>query len=314
MRYVPILICAILSVSMTPSSVRADPVRKPALECTAGGPTSPARFTQLSPGRAEYSFGGACISRDGHSFAYRIDATWTPPENGKGNANATEILHIDMTSGPSQSYSILLGARCNADPWLYSVNCERIGDNVPGEVRTWWYDVTRAPFPFSRLGIPHDQRAALRKQYDRANGVFDRSDLYSDRAALEPVERIGTQTGATEMTEQAVPAAARPNGAEAGIIIVSGNPPHQPAAGAETNMVELQSVVGQRATSLQVTTGMLSSMHESTQNVAGNLREGAASAPETEPPICANARAARARNSPAAPGLEQQCLAAGGRL
>ena len=33
-----------------------------------------------------------------------------------------------------------------------------------------------------------------------------------------------------------------------------------------------------------------------------------------DPPICANARAAKARNSPAAPGLERQCISAGGKL
>ncbi|MEO6364564.1 MAG: hypothetical protein ABIO38_00720 [Luteimonas sp.] len=310
MRSTTLLLSALAIAPLAIPVAQADPPRTAALQCTAGGLAAPPKFTQLSPGRAEYSFSGACISRDGHSFAYRVDATWTPPEIGRGNANATEILHIDMTSGPSQSYTILLGGQCGADPWLYNVRCGRIGDTVPEEVRAWWYDVTRAPFPFSRLGIPNEQRAALRRQYDRANGVFDRSDRYSDRVTLEPIERIGTQTGATEMTEQAVPAAARPNGAESGIIIVSGNPPHQPAATAETGMVELQSVASQRATRLQATTGMLSGIDESAHNVAGNLREGAA----PEPPICVNARGARARNSPAAPGLEQQCLAAGGRL
>lgn len=34
---------------------------------------------------------------------------------------------------------------------------------------------------------------------------------------------------------------------------------------------------------------------------------------QPDPPICANARSARARNSPAAPGLEAQCRAAGGK-
>lgn len=33
-----------------------------------------------------------------------------------------------------------------------------------------------------------------------------------------------------------------------------------------------------------------------------------------EPPICASARSARARNSPAATNLEAQCRAAGGKL
>ena len=34
--------------------------------------------------------------------------------------------------------------------------------------------------------------------------------------------------------------------------------------------------------------------------------------PKVDPPICAKARVARGRNSPAAPGLEQQCRAEGG--
>ena len=35
--------------------------------------------------------------------------------------------------------------------------------------------------------------------------------------------------------------------------------------------------------------------------------------PAPDPPICVNARVARARNSPAAAGLEAQCRAAGGK-
>ena len=37
-------------------------------------------------------------------------------------------------------------------------------------------------------------------------------------------------------------------------------------------------------------------------------------APPPDPPICQNARAARKRGSPAAPGLEAQCKAQGGSL
>lgn len=297
MRYIAMLLTAILSIALAPSSAHADPQRTPALQCTAGGLTAHPKFTQLSPGRAEYSFSGACISRDGHSFAYRIDATWTPPENGRGNANATEILHIDMTSGPSQSYSILLGARCGADPWLYNVNCERVGDNVPDEVRAWWWDVTRAPFPFSRLGIPHGQRAALRAEYDRANGVFDRSSLYSDRAAIETFEKISTQPTGMGMTERAAPAATRPTGAEAGIIIVSGSAPYRQEQQPGTAM------------SSAINAGLLEAASTNRNDSVELVRPSS-----VQPPICANARQARARNSPAAPGLERQCVAAGGTL
>jgi hypothetical protein len=38
-----------------------------------------------------------------------------------------------------------------------------------------------------------------------------------------------------------------------------------------------------------------------------------AAKPAFDPPICVNARAARARNSPAATNLEAQCKAAGGK-
>ena len=34
----------------------------------------------------------------------------------------------------------------------------------------------------------------------------------------------------------------------------------------------------------------------------------------TDPPICQSARSARQRKSPAAPGLERQCIAAGGTM
>lgn len=37
-------------------------------------------------------------------------------------------------------------------------------------------------------------------------------------------------------------------------------------------------------------------------------------APPPDPPICVNARAAKARNNPAAAGLEAQCKALGGKL
>lgn len=286
MRSTLLLLSVVIFAALAPSRAQADPPRTPALQCTAGGMTARPKFTQRPPGRAEYRFGGACIGRDGHSFAYRLDATWTPSENGAGNANATEILHIDMTSGPSQSYSIVLGARCGADPWLHNAVCQRVGDNVPDEVSAWWWDVTSMAFPFSRRGIPHDQRIALRGQYDRANdGVLDRSTLYSDRATIEAIDRVSTQAAGMDMAEQTAPAAARPTGAEAGIIIVSGNTPYRRTANV------LAPVMTQDNESMQVSKPA-----------------------NSDPPICASARKARARNSPATAGLEAQCRATGGDL
>jgi hypothetical protein len=41
--------------------------------------------------------------------------------------------------------------------------------------------------------------------------------------------------------------------------------------GAEVSMVQLQSLVSQRATALQLTTGMMRSINDSTKTVAGNI-------------------------------------------
>lgn len=288
----PLLLVAVFLALASPAA-QADPPRTSALQCAGGGLAAPPEFTQVSRGRTEYRFSGACIGREGHSFAYRVDATWTPTENGRGNASATEILHIDMTSGPARSYSILLGASCGADPWLYpGTTCQRIGDNVPAEVREWWWDVTSAPFPFSRRGIPHGQHASLRAQYDRANGVFDSRSLYSERTSIETVEKVGTQAAGMEMTEQAVAAAARPTGGEAGIIIVSGNTPYVRTQSASTPAIEA---------------GPLHRAGTPTSEAIQTI--GAAS----KLSICATARQARARNSPSAPGLEARCTEAGGQ-
>ncbi len=42
-------------------------------------------------------------------------------------------------------------------------------------------------------------------------------------------------------------------------------------SGAEISMIELQSLVSQRSTSLQLTTGMMNSVNEGTKSVAGNI-------------------------------------------
>lgn len=288
MRSTLIFLYAAAFMALLPSSAQADPPRTPALQCTAGGLAEPPKFSQLSPGRAEYRFGGVCISREGHSFAYRIHGTWTPTENGRGNASATEVMHMDMTSGPSRSYTILFGASCSADPWLYGSQCQRIGDNMPDEVRAWWWDAQRAPFPFSRNGIPRDQRAALRAAYDRANGVGQPVNLHEERVALEPAEKIGTLIGTREVPAQAALPSERSVGSEAGIIIVSGSgePDRPEAAAAMLGTILLPST---------------------SQSATGATSEAAV--PQNS--ICEAARKARARNSPSAPGLERRCAAAG---
>jgi len=60
-------------------------------------------------------------------------------------------------------------------------------------------------------------------------------------------------------------------------------------------------------------------MDDSATEVASDSRHSAAieamrEAAKPDPPICASARSARARNSPAAPGLARQCVQAGGTL
>ena len=168
----PTLLSAALAAGMAliPAVVHADPPRVPSVSCTGGGLSSPAKFTQISPGRAEYNFSGVCTRHDGRSFGYRAIATWTPSETNPVNANASEIYRIDALSGPSQSYDVVVGARCASDPWLNSVNCANVGDNIPDDLRELWPDFADSPFPYSRRGIPYDQRAALLAEYERANG------------------------------------------------------------------------------------------------------------------------------------------------
>lgn len=180
MRHAIFLLPAVLSMALAsglallPAAARADPPRTPSVTCTGGGMSEPAKFTQVSPGRAEYHFSGVCIHRNGQSFGYRVAATWTPSEANPQNANASEIYRIDALSGPSQSFDVVVGARCDRDPWLHGVNCTHVGDNIPDELRALWPDFADSPFPYSRRGIPYDQRPALLAEYERANGASDR--------------------------------------------------------------------------------------------------------------------------------------------
>ena len=180
-----------------PAVAHADPPRESSLTCTAGGLREPPKFTQASPGRAEYSFGGVCIARDGKSLAYRLDGTWTPSETG-GNANASELFHVDALSGPSQSYVALVGWRCPDDPWLHMVECQRVGQDIPDGLRTLWSRFAEGlSLPFSQRAIPAEQRPALIAQYERANGRLDRLQALTEHVRIvDPGDRHGAGTAA----------------------------------------------------------------------------------------------------------------------
>jgi len=182
MRYAILLLLTLLA-SLTFKHAQADPPRAE-LNCSNGGLAAHPKFTHVSPGRAEYSFSGACIARDGRSFAYRADGTWTPSETNPANANASEIYRIDTLSGPSRSFDVIMGAHCTADPWLNDAQCTRIGDNVPIEVRALWPGLVDSTFPRSRYGIREDQRVSLRAEYERANTKWQRIPRATDRIRI----------------------------------------------------------------------------------------------------------------------------------
>ena len=164
----PVLTCLGLTIIALPASAAQDPHRTPGVTCTAGGMSSPPQFTQVSPGRAEYHFSGACVTREGQSLAYRIDGTWTPNEKG-GNANASEVYHVDRVSGPSESFTALVGWRCDSDPWRFDAQCVRVGNNIPTEPYAFWEQFGRDLRPSSRRALSAEDRVALQADYDRAN-------------------------------------------------------------------------------------------------------------------------------------------------
>lgn len=198
-RYMLLLPLALAALA-DGADVRADPRPTPAVTCTAGGLIAHPIFDQVSPGRAEYSFRGVCITREGLYLGYELIATWTPSEDHP-NANASEIYHISTLSGPSQSFDVVFGAHCRADPWLNNAPCKRVGDNLSEELRTLWPELGKDLFPYSRGSVPRDQREALRVEYDRANGKFDPSRVLSDRVRVDADSRYGT--AAQAITQQA---------------------------------------------------------------------------------------------------------------
>ncbi len=176
----PSFACLAIAVATVMPVAHADPPRTPGVTCTDGGLNAHPAFTQVSPGRAEYHFSGVCTAREGQFLGYRIDGTWTPSETAPGNANASEIYHVDTLSGPSQTFTAVVGWRCAEDPWLHDVDCARIGDNIPDAPSEFWEEFGRGLRPSSRRGIPSDQRPGLLAEYARANGAFDRSQVVTD--------------------------------------------------------------------------------------------------------------------------------------
>ncbi|MGH8163381.1 MAG: hypothetical protein ACREP1_03500, partial [Rhodanobacteraceae bacterium] len=250
MRYAILLSLSLTLIACLSVKVaQGDPPRTPSMKCIGGGLTAQPKFSQASPGRAEYHFSGVCTTRQGQDFGYRLSATWTPSEANPSNANASEIYRIDALSGPSQSFEVIIGARCANDPWLNDAACTRVGDNVPDDLRALWPELTEVLFPQSRRGIPYDQRDALRAEYTRANGGFDRLQRLTDTTHLDDGAKVGTIAanrrsgsinqridevalnpqplppgpGDFDPAQPAAGVAAR--GAQAGIIIVSGKTP-----------------------------------------------------------------------------------------
>lgn len=235
------------------SAVHADPPRTPSVACTGGGLAAHPKFTQVSPGRAEYNFSGVCTTREGQFLGYRIDGTWTPTENADSNANASEVYHVDTLSGPSQSFIAVVGWRCDVDPWLHDVTCARTGDNIADELRALWEEVGQGAWPPSSGGIPRNERAALIAEYERANGRFDRSQVLTDAVGIDVGGRHGAAqpsqgesvyrpADAVSLNPQPLPpgpdpdpmpaqpaAAAAIPGAKSAIIIVGGKTPYRRA-------------------------------------------------------------------------------------
>lgn len=249
MRYA-ILLTLIACLCFTVA--QADPPRSPSMNCTGGGMTAQPKFSQVSRGRSEYNFSGVCTTREGRDFGYRLSATWTPSETNPVNANASEIYHIDALSGPSQSFEVIIGARCTKDPWLNDAPCTRVGDNVPDALRALWPELVTGMFPQSRRAIPYNQRDALRAKYERANAGFDRLQRVTSPSHLDadakagPIGtnlrsgRINQRIDEVTLNPQPLPPGpgdfdpAQPatgldaKGAQAGIIIVSGKIPERP--------------------------------------------------------------------------------------
>ncbi len=144
--------------------------------------------------------------------------------------------------------------------------CTRVGDNLSDELRELWPELADDLFPHSRRAVPDDQRDALRAEYSRVNGRFDRSQVITDRVGIDAGGRYGaataTQNGssvyrpvdAVSLNPQPLPPGppdpdlAQPAqaavydradmGAEAGIIIVGGKTLYRRATKARRHVVD----------------------------------------------------------------------------
>jgi hypothetical protein len=226
----------------------ADPPRTPSVTCTGGGLREHPKFTQTSPGGAEYNFSGVCTTREGRFLGYRIDGTWTPSETAGANANASEVYHVETLSGPSESFIAIVGWRCSIDPWLHDVACARIGNNVPDELRALWEEIGQGDWPPSSRGIPRNERATLITEYERANGRLARSQQLTAAASVDRYpaaraqqgNRVVRSTEAVALNPQPLPPGPDPDvvsthpaakpaipGTKSAIIIVGGKPEHR---------------------------------------------------------------------------------------
>ena len=159
-----------LLTAATAGPASADLPRSPDVMCTGGGLAETPKFGRRPPGVAEYHFSGVCQARAGTALGYRLAATWTPSESEPTNANATEIVQVDTLSGPSQHWTVILGARCETDPWLdRAANCVRVGDNMPDDLRALWPSLVTGLFPYSRYAILNNEQTRLRSEYARVN-------------------------------------------------------------------------------------------------------------------------------------------------
>ena len=289
-----------VAIGFTAGNVHAGPTT-----CRAEGLREHPKFSATPHGMAVYSFSGVCVTAGYRELGYRMSATWTPSESNPANANASEIYHFSYLSGAPGSFDAVIGARCDRDPWLNEhAQCTRIGDNASEELRDWWPDLTASRFPYWLGMIPSGQRDALRAEYNRVNGRFDFTKQI-DRVSLNP-QPLPPRLDPALQTQ----AIAQQAGTNAGIIIVSGKDANPPPKALGKVKIDPKPIPWESAIAKPVATEARSGAIEAFRGVIATQEPPL----KPDPPICTNARSARARNSPAAPGLEAQCRAAGGTL
>lgn len=101
----------------------------------------------------------------------------------------------------------------------------------------------------------------------------------------------------------------------ASLALVACNKDKKDAVDAAAAEAAAAAVVADAAADASITDAATSAADAATAPLATTVAPRPAAKPKpVDPPICAAARSAKARNSPAAPGLERQCLAAGGTM